>query len=153
MSALPFTISYPYVSCAMHVDRLITLRLYTRDKGAACGIPFPSFLSISSLIFFSLCFLLPGKLISIRLSLQTTTASAASTTFEGNRSIDPLTELNLATPGTGGCSGSIMSLKQHHHRSSNESFPALFWDVMRGVIAREVRDYVSSSFSEKSGLQ
>ncbi|KAM5565621.1 transcription factor MYB44-like [Rosa sericea] len=85
----------------------------------------------------------------------TTTTSSASAASGRNGSMDlddPLTELTLATPGIG---GSVVSSSEqhHHHRSSSESFPpAGFWDVMRGVIAREVRDYVSSSFSETSGL-
>ncbi|KAK9946580.1 hypothetical protein M0R45_012037 [Rubus argutus] len=87
----------------------------------------------------------------------TSVNSAASASLVGNGSMDlddPLTELTLATPGIG---GSVVSSEHHHHHhhrssSSSESFPAGFWDVMRGVIAREVRDYVSSSFSETSGL-
>lgn len=87
----------------------------------------------------------------------TSVNSAASASLVGNGSMDlddPLTELTLATPGIG---GSVVSSEHHHHHhhrssSSSESFPAGFWDVMRGVIAREVRDYVSSSFSETPGL-
>ncbi|KAK1433520.1 hypothetical protein QVD17_10431 [Tagetes erecta] len=49
---------------------------------------------------------------------------------------DPMTVLSLAPPGTGG----------------SESLPTGFWDVMRGVIAREVRDYVTTSFPDTSGF-
>ncbi|KAL6215527.1 hypothetical protein ACLB2K_014956 [Fragaria x ananassa] len=82
-------------------------------------------------------------------------SSSASAASGRNGSMDvddPLTELTLATPGIG---SSVVSAseQEHHHRSSSESFPpAGFWDVMRGVIAREVRDYVSSSYTETSGL-
>lgn len=53
---------------------------------------------------------------------------------------DPMTTLTLAPPGIGGC-------------GSPESLPVGFWDAMRDVIAREVRDYVTSSFSEASGFR
>ncbi|KAL3340515.1 hypothetical protein AABB24_028911 [Solanum stoloniferum] len=49
---------------------------------------------------------------------------------------DPMTTLSLAPPGMG---GDELSEKK------TESFPAGFWDVMRGVIAREVREYVAST--------
>ncbi|XP_062021495.1 transcription factor MYB44-like [Rosa rugosa] len=93
--------------------------------------------------------------IEVMMMGNTTTTSSASAASGRNGSMDlddPLTELTLATPGIG---GSVVSSSEqhHHHQSSSESFPpAGFWDVMRGVIAREVRDYVSSSFSETSGL-
>ncbi|XP_057952040.1 transcription factor MYB44-like [Malania oleifera] len=45
---------------------------------------------------------------------------------------DPETTLSLAQPGAG-------------------SLPAGFWDAMRDVIAREVRQYVTSTLSEPSG--
>nr|GMC50435.1 uncharacterized protein LOC109170659 [Ipomoea batatas] len=51
---------------------------------------------------------------------------------------DPMTELTLAPPGMGGDS------------LPPESLPAVFWDAMKDVIAREVRDYITSSFSEAS---
>ncbi|KAG6406385.1 hypothetical protein SASPL_133985 [Salvia splendens] len=44
---------------------------------------------------------------------------------------DPMTALSLAPPGIGGAA-------------------AGFWDEMRNVIAREVRDYVTTSFQETS---
>ncbi|KAJ0754729.1 putative transcription factor MYB family [Helianthus annuus] len=54
---------------------------------------------------------------------------------------DPMTALSLAPPGTMGCESS---------ENRTESFPVGFWDVMRGVIAREVREYVTTSFPETS---
>ncbi|KZV54583.1 hypothetical protein F511_01381 [Dorcoceras hygrometricum] len=54
---------------------------------------------------------------------------------------DPMTALSLAPPGMG---GSGMA----ENRAEMESMPAGFWDVMRNVIAKEVREYVSSSFPE-----
>lgn len=60
---------------------------------------------------------------------------------------DPLTALTLAPPGNGGGNGAAVD-----SRPSSESVPAGFWDVMRDVIAREVREYVSSTFSENSGF-
>ncbi|RDX85193.1 Transcription factor MYB44, partial [Mucuna pruriens] len=56
---------------------------------------------------------------------------------------DPLTVLTLATPG-------IDNAAVADHRPSPESAPAGFWDIMRDVIAREVREYVSSNFSDNS---
>ncbi|XP_075485973.1 uncharacterized protein LOC142525546 [Primulina tabacum] len=55
---------------------------------------------------------------------------------------DPMTALSLAPPGMGG--GAAME----ENRAGMESMPVGFWDVMRNVIAREVREYVSSSFTE-----
>ncbi|GAA0156241.1 hypothetical protein LIER_13776 [Lithospermum erythrorhizon] len=54
---------------------------------------------------------------------------------------DPMTTLSLAPPGVGG---------QQEAKRGEEEVPVAFWDVMRNVIAREVRDYVSTSFSEGS---
>ncbi|VFQ99122.1 unnamed protein product [Cuscuta campestris] len=51
---------------------------------------------------------------------------------------DPMTALSLAPPGLG---GRVVPEKR------SESLPAEFWDVMREVIAKEVREYVTSSFS------
>nr|DAD22359.1 TPA_asm: hypothetical protein HUJ06_023822 [Nelumbo nucifera] len=55
---------------------------------------------------------------------------------------DPLTTLTLAQPGVS------CSLPERRM----ESFPAEFWDMMREVIAREVKNYVSSSVAETVGL-
>ncbi|XP_028068607.1 transcription factor MYB77-like [Camellia sinensis] len=58
---------------------------------------------------------------------------------------DPMTTLSLAPPGVGGCG--------MPERRRGEEVPAEFWDVMREVIAREVRDYVTTSFPEASGFR
>ncbi|KAL9385873.1 hypothetical protein Peur_022883 [Populus x canadensis] len=61
---------------------------------------------------------------------------------------DALTTLTLAPPGIGGgVSGNSGGMVAERRP---ESLPAGFWDVMRDVIAREVRDYVSSTLSESS---
>ncbi|KAL9359645.1 hypothetical protein Peur_047768 [Populus x canadensis] len=56
---------------------------------------------------------------------------------------DALTALTLAPPGIGGAvcgsNGGVVVER------TAESLPAGFWDVMRDVIAREVREYVSST--------
>ncbi|NP_001305491.1 transcription factor MYB44-like [Solanum tuberosum] len=49
---------------------------------------------------------------------------------------DPMTTLSLAPPGMGG---------DELPEKKTESFPEGFWDVVRGVIAREVREYVAST--------
>ncbi|XP_051123653.1 uncharacterized protein LOC127246373 [Andrographis paniculata] len=49
---------------------------------------------------------------------------------------DPMTVLSLAPPG--------MAVAERRE----EGLPEEFWDVMRNVIAREVRDYVTTSFPE-----
>lgn len=66
---------------------------------------------------------------------------------------DALTALTLAPPGIGGGTsgnnggggGNGMVAERRE-----DSLPAGFWDAMRDVIAREVRDYVSSTLSEAS---
>lgn len=55
---------------------------------------------------------------------------------------DPMTALSLAPPGMGG-GGGVAERRP-------ENFPAGFWDVMRNVVAREVKEYVTSSFQETS---
>ncbi|KAJ8772852.1 hypothetical protein K2173_028029 [Erythroxylum novogranatense] len=57
---------------------------------------------------------------------------------------DALTALTLAPPGIGGGGGTVGSSGENRR----ESLPAGFWDVMRDVIAREVREYVNSTLSE-----
>ncbi|KAI3726699.1 hypothetical protein L1987_66499 [Smallanthus sonchifolius] len=52
---------------------------------------------------------------------------------------DPMTTLSLAPPGSS--------------ENRTESLPAGFWDAMRDVIAREVREYVTTSFPETSGFR
>ncbi|XP_050227664.1 transcription factor MYB77-like [Mercurialis annua] len=59
---------------------------------------------------------------------------------------DALTALTLAPPGLGsGNSGSGGGMVAENRA---ESLPAGFWDAMRNVIAREVRDYMSSGSNE-----
>ncbi|KAL1564854.1 transcription factor MYB77-like [Salvia divinorum] len=55
----------------------------------------------------------------------------------GSDECDPMTELSLAPPGTGGAAAA-------------GDLPAVFWDKVRNVIASEVRDYVTTSFQETS---
>ncbi|CAL0305820.1 unnamed protein product [Lupinus luteus] len=54
---------------------------------------------------------------------------------------EPLTALTLAPPGIDN-GGAVPS--------PEEGVPSGFWDVMRDVIAREVREYVSSNFSDNN---
>ncbi|KAL6548846.1 hypothetical protein OROHE_008691 [Orobanche hederae] len=56
---------------------------------------------------------------------------------------DPMTILSLAPPGMGGGAGVAVEKR-------SEGLPEGFWDVMRNVIAREVRDYVTTSFPDGS---
>ncbi|KAF8377508.1 hypothetical protein HHK36_030890 [Tetracentron sinense] len=56
---------------------------------------------------------------------------------------EPPTTLTLAPPGVSS------SLPERR----GESVPAGLWDVMRDVIAREVKNYVTSSLSETAGLR
>ncbi|XP_014500580.2 transcription factor MYB4-like [Vigna radiata var. radiata] len=74
------------------------------------------------------------------------TSSAPSRSFED----DPLTALTLAPPGLS--SAAVAEDTVLDHRVSGESGPAGFWDMMRDVIAREVREYVSSNFSDNSNF-
>ncbi|KAK7310873.1 hypothetical protein RJT34_08645 [Clitoria ternatea] len=72
-------------------------------------------------------------------------SSAPSRTFED----DPLTALTLAPPGIA-VNGSVVEEAVADLRPSPESVPSGFWDMMRDVIAREVREYVSSNFSDNN---
>ncbi|XP_027356408.1 transcription factor MYB77-like [Abrus precatorius] len=63
---------------------------------------------------------------------------------------DPLTALTLAPPGVR--NGGVVEEAVADHRPSPENVPTGFWDMMRDVIAREVREYVSSNFSDNSGF-
>lgn len=63
---------------------------------------------------------------------------------------DPLTALTLAPPGNG--VEDREEMVADHRFPSPENVPTEFWDVMRGVIAREVREYVSSNFSHNSSF-
>ncbi|ESW08649.1 hypothetical protein PHAVU_009G062700 [Phaseolus vulgaris] len=79
-------------------------------------------------------------------SSEGATSSAPSRSFED----DPLTALTLAPPGIS--NASVAEDAVLDHRASPENAPAGFWDMMRDVIAREVREYVSSSFSDNSNF-
>ncbi|PQQ03458.1 transcription factor MYB44 [Prunus yedoensis var. nudiflora] len=74
------------------------------------------------------------------------TSSVSGSLVNGSVEFDPLTELTLAPPGIGGAA--MVSAQQR-----SDSLPSGFWDAMRDVIAREVRDYVATTFSEPSGLR
>ncbi|XP_047323488.1 transcription factor MYB73-like [Impatiens glandulifera] len=54
---------------------------------------------------------------------------------------DPMTDLSLAPPGMDG------------GNQGGEGFPVGFWDSMRDVVAREVREYMTTSFQEVSGFR
>ncbi|MCL7032795.1 hypothetical protein MKW94_017668 [Papaver nudicaule] len=57
---------------------------------------------------------------------------------------DPPTNLTLAPPGS---AYFVAPESRQEMASRNENVPVEFWDTMRDVIAREVRNYVSTSFS------
>ncbi|KAE8715508.1 Detected protein of unknown function [Hibiscus syriacus] len=57
---------------------------------------------------------------------------------------EALTALTLTTPGFG---VSTRSSKVAAERRREEGVPTEFWDAMRDVIAREVREYMSSTLS------
>ncbi|KAF5817766.1 putative transcription factor MYB-HB-like family [Helianthus annuus] len=56
---------------------------------------------------------------------------------------DPMTTLTLAPPGMGGFGSP---------EKGRGDVAVGFWDVMRGVIEKEVREYVTASFPENSGF-
>lgn len=56
-----------------------------------------------------------------------------------NEEYDPMTTLSLAPPGLG---ADVVAERP------NDTFPTGFWDAMRNVIAREVRECVTMSFPE-----
>nr|XP_043617314.1 transcription factor MYB25-like [Erigeron canadensis] len=64
--------------------------------------------------------------------------------IEADDQYDPMTTLTLGLPGIGGCESSS------ENRTESSTLPVGFWDVMRNVIAREVREYVTTSFPESS---
>ncbi|KAK6938722.1 hypothetical protein RJ641_032230 [Dillenia turbinata] len=68
-----------------------------------------------------------------------------SSSSNAGSDLDPMTTLTLAPPGIG------CSVPERASSDSCESFPPQFWDVMRDVIAKEVRDYVTTSFGQGQG--
>ncbi|GKD79314.1 transcription factor MYB44-like protein [Tanacetum coccineum] len=56
---------------------------------------------------------------------------------------DPMTTLSLGLPGMGEC-----GLPEKRAECVQEGF----WDVMRGVVEREVREYVTTSYCDNSGF-
>ncbi|XP_021910959.1 transcription factor MYB117-like [Carica papaya] len=66
----------------------------------------------------------------------------------GSMEEEELTALTLAPPGRRGCGGGLVVEEEEERR--RENFPAGFWDALRDVIAREVRDYVTSSLTDFS---
>ncbi|KAE8657103.1 Transcription factor MYB44 [Hibiscus syriacus] len=60
---------------------------------------------------------------------------------------EALTALTLAPPGSG---VNIKSSAAAAERRREERVPTEFWDVMRDVIAREVREYMSSTLSAET---
>ncbi|KAH7850230.1 hypothetical protein Vadar_029533 [Vaccinium darrowii] len=71
-------------------------------------------------------------------------SSNGTASFGGDGEVDPMTALTLAPPGVGG--GAVVEEERREER-----VPAVeFWEAMREVIAREVREYVTTSFPEAS---
>ncbi|CAN0922200.1 Transcription factor MYB73 [Linum grandiflorum] len=64
----------------------------------------------------------------------------------GEEEEEALTMLTLAPPGMGMSNAASVAAEERRA----ESMPAGFWDVMRGVIAKEVREYVNSNLSSES---
>ncbi|XP_010526144.1 PREDICTED: transcriptional activator Myb-like [Tarenaya hassleriana] len=63
------------------------------------------------------------------------------------REEEVMTALTLAPPGSGGYGGGGGGGR------TEEGVTAEFWETMKEVIAREVREYVSSTFTSGSGFQ
>ncbi|KAI3758983.1 hypothetical protein L6452_06556 [Arctium lappa] len=79
----------------------------------------------------------------ISLSCGSTNFPTSGTPANVGDEYDPMTTLSLAPPGNGVMGGCELTVTE-------SSLPAGFWDVMRDVIAREVREYVTTSFPETS---
>nr|KYP64545.1 Transcription factor MYB44 [Cajanus cajan] len=77
-------------------------------------------------------------------------ASSSAPSLHSHFQDDPLTALTLAPPGIASAAAPQEPLPDH--RPSPETAPPAFWDMMRDVIAREVREYVSSNFSDNSAF-
>lgn len=72
--------------------------------------------------------------------------AAAPASTPRNEEEEVLTALTLAPPGINGSSSN--GRKEAERKA--ESLPAGFWDVIRNVIAGEVREYMSSTINESS---
>ena len=85
----------------------------------------------------------PGQKLNVNVgsgaSTERSTSPASSMQACMEMEDDPLTALTLAPPGIRGGDGFVVD-----HQP-----PPEFWDMMRGVIAKEVREYMSSTFSYK----
>lgn len=79
--------------------------------------------------------------------------TAAFGNVGGGDEVDPMTMLSLAPPGTGGASGNVAVGSRAAGEEREERTPAEFWEAMREVIAREVREYVTTSFTDPSGFR
>ncbi|XP_061343220.1 transcription factor MYB44-like [Gastrolobium bilobum] len=84
--------------------------------------------------------------VSVSVSVTTNEGEGPMATSSGPLEDDPLTALTLAPPGIS--NGSVTEAEAEHR----QNVPSGFWDIMRDVIAREVREYVSSNFSDNSGF-
>ncbi|KAI3693463.1 hypothetical protein L6452_33298 [Arctium lappa] len=87
-----------------------------------------------------------GDFKMISLSCGSTNFPTSGTPANVGDEYDPMTALSLAPPGNGVMGGCELTVTG----SRTEGLPAGFWDVMRDVIAREVREYVTTSFPETS---
>ncbi|GFY86892.1 myb domain protein 73 [Actinidia rufa] len=68
--------------------------------------------------------------------------SSSGSASVGNAKFDPMTTLSLAPPGVSGGTAA--------EGRKTEGYPAEVWDALMVVIAREVREYLTSSFPEAS---
>ncbi|KAJ9186690.1 hypothetical protein P3X46_002235 [Hevea brasiliensis] len=85
---------------------------------------------------------------SINEGIVAAAAAAGSTPRMAVEEEEAFTALTLAPPGIGG-GGSSSGMEAERKA---ESLPAEFWDVMRNVIAREVRECMSSTANQTSWL-
>lgn len=66
----------------------------------------------------------------------------------GEEEEEALTALTLGPPGIGGSGGICSGSSEMETERGVDNFPSGFWDVMKNVIAREVREYMSSTVNE-----
>lgn len=80
--------------------------------------------------------------------------TAAFGNVGGGDEVDPMTMLSLAPPGAGGARADVaIESRAAVGERREETMPAEFWEAMREVIAREVREYVTTSFPDPSGFR